>query len=55
MAFGRWISTTKNFKKNIATSLLSSCSNRFIRAVLVGLDIAIVMVNMAMVGQFYQI
>jgi site-specific recombinase len=55
MAFGRWISTTKIVKKNLATSLLSSCSNRFIRAVLVGIEIVIVMVNMAMVGQFYQI
>jgi hypothetical protein len=37
MAFGRWISTTKIDLKNLATSLFSLCSNRFIRAVLVGL------------------
>jgi hypothetical protein len=37
MAFGRWISTTKIEKKNEVTSLFSLCSNRFIRAVLVGL------------------
>jgi hypothetical protein len=37
MAFGRWISTTKIDKKDLVTSLFSLCSNRFIRAVLVGL------------------
>jgi hypothetical protein len=36
MAFGRWISTTKIDLKKIVTSLFSLCSNRFIRAVLVG-------------------
>jgi hypothetical protein len=52
MAFGRWISTTRIDKKNLVTSLFSS----FFRVVLVGLlelpylEIAIAMVNMAMVG-----
>jgi hypothetical protein len=37
MAFGRWISTTKIDEKNLVTSIFSLCSNRFIRAGLVGL------------------
>jgi hypothetical protein len=37
MAFDRWISTTKIDLKNLVTSLFSLCSNKFIRAVLVGL------------------
>jgi hypothetical protein len=37
MAFGRWISTTKIDRKNLVMSVFSLCSNRFIRAVLVGL------------------